>query len=163
MEDDVQDAAPEPLPVRLDVPFKYSEPRPRPPRGAVIALILGADLLLAVLGGFLMLLIDFQSFAETSPALNSKQTSQTELLGGVVAALLIVLAVCAFWARTYLTGLLQCVFIVAVLVFTAAAVHHYEKLFPSHTTTVQSTPTPTSTSTYTYVPCFSGSHDCPGG
>ncbi|MBR7824847.1 hypothetical protein KDK95_00900 [Actinospica sp. MGRD01-02] len=164
MEDDIQDAAPEPLPVRLEVPFTYKEPRPRPPRGAVIALVLGADVLLAILGGFLMLLIDFQSFAETSPALSSKQASQTELLGGVVTAVLVLIAACTVWARTYLTGLLQCVFIVAVLIFTASAVHHYERLFPSSgTPTVQSTPTPTPTSTYTYVPCFSGSNDCPGG
>ncbi|HWG24470.1 DUF6234 family protein [Actinospica sp.] len=155
MEDDIQDAVPELLPARPPVPFTYSEPRPRPRRGVVTALAVAADLLVVLLGGFITFLISFQDFAENSDVLARKQASQTELLGGVAIAVLVIVAACAFWARAYVAGVLQVAVVAAVLVFTTVAVHHYARLFP-----YDGTPNTQPTSTSTYVPCFSGSNDC---
>jgi hypothetical protein len=105
-------------------------------------------------------MIDFQSFAETggkSTALADEQVSQTLLLGGVAAVILIAAAVTAFWAGANVTGFLQCVFVVCVLMLTASADAQLRHSAPAD-----------GTSNYQPVPqntqvCYSGSNDCPGG
>lgn len=159
-EDEVQDAVPRAAPERLPISFKYHEPR-RKPRGTVIGLVLFADLAVLLVGGLLAFMIDFQSFADSGPkdtALADKQVSQTLLLGGVAAAILIAAAVTAFWAGATVTGFIQCVFVVCVLMLTASANAQLRHSAPSDSTSNYQ-PEPTST----YMPCFSGSHDCPEG
>jgi Family of unknown function (DUF6234) len=155
MEDDIQDAVPVALPERLPVPFRYAEPRPRPHRGTTIALVLAVDLLVALLGGLFTFMISFQGFADNGNLLARKQASQTELLGGVALAILVIAAACAFWAKAYLTVMVQVVAIVAVLICTTLAVHKYSRLFP-----YDGTPNDQPTATSTYSPCYSGSGDC---
>lgn len=155
MEDDIQDAVPVALPERLPSPFKYAEPRRRPPRVTAILLALAADLLVVLVGGLLTFMISFQGFAEHDNLLARKQISQTELLGGVAIAVLVVAAALAFWARAHVTGLVQVAAIFGVLLCTTVAVHGYSLQLP-----YDETPSVQPTATSTYSPCFSGSGTC---
>ena len=155
-EDDIQDAVPRAAPERLPIPFKYHEPENRP-RGTVIGLAALADMVVLLVGGVLSFMIDFQSFSDEgakTTALADEQISQTLVLGVVAAGILIATAVAAFWARANVTGVIQCVFVVCVLMLTASSVRDLRHSAPmGGSSNVQ----PTSTSTF--VPCYPGSSD----
>jgi hypothetical protein len=157
VQDDIQDIVPERLPARLPSPFTRREQPERPSRASATAVAFVLDLSVLLLGGLFRFMISFQGFAQGSAQSGSllvpKQISQTELLGGIAVAILLVVAVYAWWVRSMGTVLFQCVLVLAVLMITGTTVNGYSKSLP-HT----DTPSVQPTSTSTYVPCFSGSN-----
>jgi hypothetical protein len=55
------------------------------------------------------------------------QVAQAVLLTAVAVAVLIAAAACAFWAGAQVTGVLQCVFIVCVVMLSASVVADYKQ------------------------------------
>ena len=120
-EDEIQDAVPRAAPERLPIPFTYHEPESRP-RGRAVALAYLADLVVLAVGGPLTFLIFLEAFPERTPMITDGQVTQILALAAAAAVILITAAVAAFRAGAKLTGLVQCVFVICVLMLTASEV-----------------------------------------
>lgn len=118
------------------------------------------DVVIAVVTLVAFVVIGFRSFSgEADAATALGQEHDTLVLCACVCPALLVCAILAGRAGARVTTVLQCCFIVIVLVTGGMAVSSYHRAARDYSPQQQPWPTVTDT----YRGCMTGSNDCPGG